>query len=492
LPVALARPSTETVGQAEVEDGVHHAGHGDGGAGAHGDEQRVSSSPNFLPVSFSRVLMFDALRPSALGQLCRRRRCSSGAGFGGDGEAGRNGQADGGHLREVGALAAEQLRVLVALTGGADRADGEWMIMLSYDLGCTIEPVAQHAIKGEQASDDRQWPLIALAWCPDRIIVETSTGEITFIGRSDAIAEWIDRDQPGTQDFKVQPLASSFSAASYMQAVQRVIEYIAAGDIFQANLTQRFTAPFAGSTRELARRAFLHSRPRYGAYLELPGGRAIVSMSPELFLDVDGDSRTVITRPIKGTRPATHPRAASELQESIKDQAELNMIVDLMRNDIGRVCEFGSVQVTQPREIETHPTVHHGVATIRGRLRETASLADLLRATFPGGSITGAPKIRAMQIIDEIEPVRRGPYCGSLGWLNAAGSARLNIAIRTISLSGNRLPGVWGELDGVLDYGAGGGIVADSDPMSEYRESIDKAAVLRMTLQKRSPAVSEV
>jgi para-aminobenzoate synthetase component I len=219
---------------------------------------------------------------------------------------------------------------------------------------------------------------------------------------------------------------------------------------FQANLTQRFTAPFSGSTRELARRAFAHSQPRYGGYLELPSGRCIVSMSPELFLEVDGKSRAVVTRPIKGTRSATGPHAAEELRHSIKDRAELNMIVDLMRNDLGRVCDFGSIAVTEPRTIESHPTVHHGVSTIRGRLREDVSIADLLRATFPGGSITGAPKIRAMQIIDEIEPVRRGGYCGSIGWIAPDQSARLNIAIRTITLAGERTSDDWSNLTGVL------------------------------------------
>lgn len=373
-----------------------------------------------------------------------------------------------------------------------ESAEGAWIVMLSYDLGRMIEPVAQQSRVGDRARDDRCWPLIAVGWCPDRVIVDQSIGTSQTVGDREAVAAWFDATPSCEADFDVQPLVSSFTAEEYLDAVRQVKEDIAAGDIFQANLTQRFSSPFTGSTRELAGRAFAHSQPRYGAYIELPGGRCIVSMSPELFLDVSGRTREVVTRPIKGTRSATHPDAANELRDSIKDQAELNMIVDLMRNDLGRVCEYGSIHVTEPRMIETHPTVHHGVSTIRGRLREDVSITDVLRASFPGGSITGAPKIRAMQIIDEIEPVRRGLYCGSIGWIAPDHSARLNIAIRTITLTGERTPGNWRDLTGTLDYGAGGGIVADSDPLSEYRESNDKAAVLRLALQNAAaaPAVS--
>lgn len=360
--------------------------------------------------------------------------------------------------------------------------DGTWMAMLGYDLGRIIEPVAQHQIVGERAGDDRAWPLFTLAWCPDRLIIDHAAAP-QVVGNPEVIAGWFDQTPPHVGDFDVEPLASSFTADEYLAAVRQVKENIAAGDIFQANLTQRFSSPFAGSTRELACRAFSHSQPRYGAYLEMPGGRCVVSMSPELFLDVNGGTREVVTRPIKGTRSAAEPDAARELRDSIKDQAELHMIVDLMRNDLGRVCAYGSVRVTESRTIEAHPTVHHGVSTIRGRLRGDVSLADLLEASFPGGSITGAPKIRAMQIIDEVEPVRRGPYCGSIGWIAPNQSARLNIAIRTIMLTGERALGNWRDLAGTLDYGAGGGIVADSDPVSEYRESNDKAAVLRLALQ---------
>ena len=214
-----------------------------------------------------------------------------------------------------------------------------------------------------------------------------------------------------TQDSQ---LTSSVNPDEYLTMVSNTIDYIAAGDIFQANITQRLCGTFDGSTRALGRSALALSQAWYGAYLELPAGRCLVSLSPELFLDADFNSRAVITRPIKGTRPTTVD--ARDLLESPKDAAELHMIVDLMRNDLGRVCEYGSVRVPQSRAIETHPTVHHGVAEITGSLCADVSLGRLLEATFPGGSVTGAPKIRAMQIIDELEPVSRGPYCGAIGF----------------------------------------------------------------------------
>jgi anthranilate/para-aminobenzoate synthase component I len=281
----------------------------------------------------------------------------------------------------------------------------------------------------------------------------------------------LDRLPAADGRFDATGLRSSFTREQHEAAVARVIDYIAAGDIFQANLTQRFTADFHGE-RPLASRALFHrlaavSPAWYGAYLELTEGRALASTSPELFLEVD-PLRNVVTRPIKGTRPASVP--AEELRRSAKDTAELNMIVDLLRNDIGRVCSYGSVKVPEPRTIESHPTVHHGVATVVGQLHETRDTIDLLRATMPGGSITGAPKVRAMEIIEELEPVRRGPYCGAIGYLSAAETC-LNIAIRTLAIDG-----------GTVDFGVGGGIVADSVPAMEYQETLDKAAAMMRAL----------
>ncbi|MFP4224246.1 MAG: anthranilate synthase component I family protein, partial [Phycisphaeraceae bacterium] len=267
------------------------------------------------------------------------------------------------------------------------------------------------------------------------------------------------------------------SRSEYEAAVQRVRDYIAAGDVFQVNLARRLTASFTGDTRHLFDALAAASPAWYGAYLELtraPGepSRAIASTSPELFLEVRAGH--VTTRPIKGTRPATV--APEELLASEKDAAELHMIVDLLRNDLGRVCRYGSVRVPEPRTIESHPTVHHGVATVTGELAPGRDACDLLRATLPGGSITGAPKVRAMQIIDELEPARRGPYCGAIGLLHQD-QAILNIAIRTILVE-------TGD-DGVgrADFSVGGGIVADSDPAAEYEETLDKAAAIMRALR---------
>ncbi len=352
---------------------------------------------------------------------------------------------------------------------------GGWIGYLGYDLGRRFEPAARSADRERVGRvDDRAWPPAEFGWCPDALLLDNRTRTWHAVGE-------LPRTRPASLgSFAVGALVSSVTPDAYLSTIGRTIEYIAAGDIFQANLTHRLTAPFDGSTRRLCVEAMALSGAWYGAYLELPNGRALLSLSPELFLDVDAVSRRVVTRPIKGTRPSS--AAPEELLASAKDAAELNMIIDVVRNDLGRVCEFGSVRVPRARAIETHPTVHHGVAEVSGRLRPETTLPDLLRATFPGGSVTGAPKIRAMQIIDELEPVPRGPYCGAIGFVGAGGRTVLNMAIRTIVLTGERPEGSWDRLRGQLDYGVGGGIVADSDPAAEYRETMDKAEILRRVL----------
>ena len=264
-------------------------------------------------------------------------------------------------------------------------------------------------------------------------------------------------------------VTSTFDRQAYEQTVQRCIDYIRAGDIFQVNLSQRFTIETDETPAAIWQRLQQQSASRFGAFLDF-GDYAILSNSPELFLRVERlpDGRRKITnRPIKGTRPRIDGMEA-ELRDSEKDKAELAMIVDLQRNDLGRICEIGSVIVTEPRVIESLPTVYHGVATIEGILREGVSLYDTLRATFPCGSVTGCPKIRAMQIIDELEPVRRGPYCGAIGWIDPpSGTMELNVAIRTMVLKGHR-----------AYVAVGGGIVADSVPTHEYDETMVKAQAL--------------
>ena len=271
-------------------------------------------------------------------------------------------------------------------------------------------------------------------------------------------ADWIDPNLG---------LRSSFTHAGYLDAVNRVREYIYAGDIFQANLSQRFEAPLVESPWDLYCRLRTRNPAPFAAFIELPEC-AVLSASPERFMRVDAIGR-VETRPIKGTRPRgvgpEHDAALGRaLTESAKDRAENLMIVDLIRNDLSRVCAPGSVRVRELFALEHFATVHHLVSTVVGTLLPGLDSLDLLRASFPGGSITGAPKIRAMEIIAELEPSARGVYCGAIGYLSVTGELDTNIAIRT----------ALGK-DGRIYLTAGGGIVADSDAEQEYQETFHKA-----------------
>jgi para-aminobenzoate synthetase component I len=262
-------------------------------------------------------------------------------------------------------------------------------------------------------------------------------------------------------------LRSSFTRRDYLAAVARVVEYVHAGDIFQANLSQRFEVELHEPVWTLYKRLRRRNAAPFAAFMELPGG-AVLSASPERFLHVDAQGH-VETRPIKGTRPRgigpEHDAALGQaLTESTKDRAENLMIVDLMRNDLSRVCAPGSVRVPELFALERYATVHHLVSTVIGDLEPGRDALDLLRAAFPGGSITGAPKVRAMEIIAELEPSRRSVYCGSLGYWSVTGELDTSIAIRTAVARHGR-----------LYFNAGGGIVADSDPEQEYRETLDKA-----------------
>jgi para-aminobenzoate synthetase component 1 len=270
----------------------------------------------------------------------------------------------------------------------------------------------------------------------------------------------------GSIDPRLQ-LQSSFAHAAYLDAVNRVREYIYAGDIFQANLSQRFEAPLAQSPWDLYRRLRTRNTAPFAAFLDLPEC-AVLSASPERFMRVDS-SRRVETRPIKGTRPRgigpEHDAALGRaLTESPKDRAENLMIVDLIRNDLSRVCEPGTVRVRELFALEHYATVHHLVSTVVGELSPGLDALDLMKAAFPGGSITGAPKLRAMEIIAELEPSARSVYCGAIGYLSATGELDTNIAIRTAIVR-----------DGRVYFNAGGGIVADSTAEQEYRETLDKA-----------------
>jgi para-aminobenzoate synthetase component 1 len=271
------------------------------------------------------------------------------------------------------------------------------------------------------------------------------------------------------QSMDALPVCSNFTHDEYIGALKRVKEYIAAGDIYQANLTQRLSAPLATTPWDLYRRLTASNPAPFGGYFETPDC-AVVSCSPERFLQVR--SGEVETRPIKGTRPRgaapeEDARLAEELCNSLKDRAENVMIVDLERNDLGRVCDYGSVHVPELFALESYATVHHLVSTVRGRLHTGKTALDCLRASFPGGSITGAPKVRSMEIIEELEPTRRGIYTGAIGYLCFSGDMDVNIVIRTLVIK-----------DGTAYFQVGGGIVADSDPEAEYQETLDKARAL--------------
>ncbi|MDP6311270.1 MAG: anthranilate synthase component I family protein [Phycisphaerales bacterium] len=337
-----------------------------------------------------------------------------------------------------------------------------WIACLHYELGEVLEP----AVRRDAGQDTTA--LVTLLWCPDALLHDRLTGQWWSAGNPPTPAS---TSLLGEEMSVLGPFVSTPPSADWPAAVARGVEYIKAGDIFQVNLTRRLQVDVCGDGRHFGHAALSEPQTAYGAYIEIPDtDRTIISLSPELFISVDACG-TIMSQPIKGTLPAAEPAAG--LWESAKDAAELHMIVDLMRNDLGRVCEMGSVKVPCPRRIETHPTVHHGVGEIVGTLRQDISLVELLAATFPAGSITGAPKIRAMQIARELEPVSRGLYCGAVGMLGPGQQATFSVAIRTAVIE-----------DGTLTYGVGCGIVADSDPLVELAESETKADVLRRTLSR--------
>jgi len=280
----------------------------------------------------------------------------------------------------------------------------------------------------------------------------------------------------------LSPVTSNLTHERYARAFRRIRGYIHDGDCYQVNLAQRFAANASGDPW-LAYQALRIINPApFAAYLTTPYAQ-ILCASPERFLKVEG--RRVESRPIKGTRPRTgHPRLDAERSETLrlseKDRAENVMIVDLLRNDLSKTCAAGTVRVPRLFEVESFPTVHHLVSTVTGELRDGCDPLDLLRGCFPGGSITGAPKLRAMQIIEELEPHRRGVYCGAIGYIGFDGSMDLNIAIRTLVCS-----------DGIVRFWAGGGVVADSQLEDEYQETFDKAAAMLRLLQQSAATPRE-
>ncbi len=348
---------------------------------------------------------------------------------------------------------------------------------LGYDLAPRLERLPRRAPR------DSRLPDIRMALYDTAVTVDTSSdlvelwswdltgeGRLAAEGRArawrSAIGRALRSPRPNTiRCSRLRAAISSFDRATYVRHVRRVLDYIAAGDVFQVNLSHRFTAAGRPEPLDLYLRLKAKSPAPFAAFLRWDD-LAVVSASPESFYQTRGD--LLVTRPIKGTRPrhgdpTEDNRLAKELKNSFKDRAELTMIVDLERNDLGRVCRYGSVRVRDPLSVESFAQVHHLVATVEGRLRRDTTPLDVICALFPGGSITGAPKIRAMEIIDELEPNRRSLYTGAIGYLSRGGSSAFNIAIRTILVEGDR-----------ASFQVGGGIVADSDPNAEFDETLAK------------------
>jgi para-aminobenzoate synthetase component I len=369
-----------------------------------------------------------------------------------------------------------------------------------YDLKNFTEPKLPR-----RATNDLELPDCHVGFYDSVVVFDHQTGRVTVIStgleadgaRSEAHAarqmdfwrERLQETESSRQDAKAQSdsalgdLASSresnVTRAEFIAAVEQAQRYIRQGDIYQVNLSHRLTAPCASAWQLFQKLAMVSPAP-FSAFLDA-GDFQLASSSPEQFLRMSGSH--IVTRPIKGTRPRAadgnrDAQLAYELQTSAKELAELVMITDLLRNDLGRICQFGSVAVPELAKLEKFAQVQHLVSTVEGRLRNDVTHFAALAASFPGGSITGAPKFRAMEIIDELEPLSRGAYCGCIGYLGFNRESQLNIAIRTAVCKGGR-----------AHFNVGAGIVADSNPEAEYEETLAKARgfLAALELQTSTP-----
>ena len=365
---------------------------------------------------------------------------------------------------------------------------GGWVGYFSYELGRYIERLPETTI------DDLGMPLIRLCFydrliCYDHIEktcwlialelsndIEEPAEKLAGLERLLAKSQEISVDPPHPSDLDnidFSQIRCNINKDYYLRTIGKIKRYIYDGDVYQINFSQRFECDYETKPIELYHWQNLYNPSPYAAYID-GGSFHIVSASPEMFITiVDG---AISTKPIKGTRPRINETTQAkeinaknfdELVRSEKEQAELNMIIDLERNDLVKICEYGTRKVVQPRAIESYPTVFHAVATVEGQLRKEITFCDIIKAMFPGGSITGAPKIRSMEIIDETEPTARSVYTGSIGFIGIDGNACLNIAIRTIIIT-----------NGKAFAQTGGGIVADSDTEAEWQETLTKARAL--------------
>jgi len=386
---------------------------------------------------------------------------------------------------------------------------GGWIGYFGYELGRYIEKLPATTV------EDIRLPLIRLCFY-DRFIAYDHLKQNFWLfalelpddterpgHKLDILEKFLDEAQricipePAPADLEkidVSQIRCNMDKKYYLQTVEKIKRYIYDGEVYQINFSQRFECDYDARPIELFHWQNHYNSSPYASFID-GGDYHIVSASPEMFITIaDG---LIKTKPIKGTRPRLDEDSGAsalakrinaenvrELLNSEKEQAELNMIIDLERNDVARICRPGTRTVTQPRTIETYPTVFHAVATVAGRLREEITFCDVLKALFPGGSITGAPKIRSMEIIDETEPTARGVYTGSIGFIGIDGSVCLNIAIRTIIIK-----------DQKAYAQTGGGVVADSDPQDEWAETITKARALLAGIdatQKRRWQIVEI
>ncbi len=373
---------------------------------------------------------------------------------------------------------------------------GGWIGYFGYELGRFIEKVPQNSI------DDLDLPLIRLCFYDKFIAIDHLDNCFWLMALAlDGDTKTIDsklndlenaltkasvatcQNKPKNHDGKsidISQFKPNMTKGDYFSAIAKIKKYIYDGWVYQINFSQRFDCDFASSAIDLFHWQNKHNPCSGSGYIDCETFQ-IISTSPELFIDISSKTRKITTCPIKGTRPRLNSAASNlsgdiesinaknlhDLAKSDKEQAELNMIIDLERNDLGRICQYGSIAVTQPRTIEEYPTVFHALASISGTLRDEITFSDILKAIFPGGSITGAPKISAMEIIDQLEPTCRGVYTGAIGFLGLDGSANFNIAIRTIITKNSR-----------AFVQTGGGIVADSIVENEWDETITKASAL--------------
>ena len=383
---------------------------------------------------------------------------------------------------------------------------GGWIGYFSYELGRYIEKLPETTI------DDLKMPLIRLCFYDRLIAYDHIEGTVWLIvlelqGETEkpqdklAVLEQLLREsktnnisQPVPADLEridFSQICCNMDKEYYLRTVEKIKRYIYDGEVYQINFSQRFECEYNAEVIKLYHWQNHYNPSGYASYID-GGNFHIVSASPEMFITIDDGF--IRTKPIKGTRrrinetarknsqaKQTNTNNFNELLYSDKERAELNMIIDLERNDVAKICKPGTRKVTQPRTIESYPTVFHAVATVAGELRDEITICDILKAMFPGGSITGAPKIRSMEIIDETESTARGVYTGSIGFIGIDGSACLNIGIRTIIITERK-----------AFAQTGGGIVADSDPQAEWAETITKARALLAGIKATQKSTQQI